>query len=167
MDLYVIRHGRAIDHAELIEDGFRSLTPRGRREAEEVGRALRDAGVVFDAIITSPLVRAVETAELVAVGMKFEGGLDVAVELAPGRHPQSIVEEVLLPRADLGAVAVVGHEPQMSGLCGALLRRAVPSVAKGVAVRLAWEGPEAPAKFKWVIRPGHGKPSKDLDDIGG
>ena len=166
MDLYVIRHGRAIDRAEPIEDAFRALTARGRREAEEVGRALRDAGVELDAIVTSPLVRAVETAELVAVGLKFVGALDVAVELAPGRHPQPLVEEVLLPRANLAAVALVGHEPQLSALVATLLRTAVPSLAKGVAVRLQWDGPDAAAKFKWVIRPGHLKPTKAIDDLG-
>jgi phosphohistidine phosphatase len=166
MNLFVIRHARAVDRSEPIEDAWRPLSARGRREALEVGKALREQEVVLDAIVTSPLVRAVETAELVAVGLKFEGALDVAPELGVGRHPQAVVEEVILPRADLAAVAVVGHEPQLSELVAALLRTSVPSLAKGAAVRLAWEGIDAPARFKWVVKPGLAKPSKHLLELG-
>ncbi|MSP59082.1 MAG: phosphohistidine phosphatase SixA [Myxococcales bacterium] len=166
MNVFVIRHARAIDPDRSLDDGHRPLTARGRRDALAVGRALREAGVKLDALVTSPLVRAVETAELIAVGLDFDGALEVAPELATGRHPQVVVEEILLPRADLGAVAVVGHEPQLGALIGALLRGPVPSPAKGAAVRLAWDGPGQPARFKWVIRPGFEKPSKEIADIG-
>ncbi len=166
MDLFVIRHARAVDTTEPIEDALRPLTARGRREALEVGKALREAEVSLDAIITSPLVRAIETAELVAVGLKFEGALDVAVELSPSRHPQSVIEEAVLPRSDLRAIAIVGHEPQLSSLVGALLNTAVPGLAKTAAVRLVWDGLDAPARFKWVVKPGLSKPSRDLTEIG-
>jgi phosphohistidine phosphatase len=166
MDLLLIRHAKALDKDAPIDDGHRPLTAKGRRDALEVGKLLRDAEVGLDAIVSSPLVRAVETAELVAVGLGFEAAIEVAPELATGRHPQAVVEEVILPRADLGWVALVGHEPQLGALLGALLRAPAPGLAKAAAVRLSWEGPETPAKFKWVIRPGMGKPSKDLDDVG-
>ena len=166
MDVLLIRHAKALDKERPLDDAHRSLTARGRRDALEVGRALADAGVKLDALVTSPLVRAVETAELVAVGLGFDEALEVAPELATGRHPQSVVEEVLLPRADLDAVALVGHEPQLGALLAALLHAPAPGLAKAAAVRLAWDGPEEPARFKWVVRPGMGKPSKELDDVG-
>jgi phosphohistidine phosphatase SixA len=60
----------------------------------------------------------------------------------------------------------VGHEPQLSALLQALLRARAPGLAKAAAVRLAWDGPDAPARFKWVARPGMKKPSRELDDVG-
>lgn len=166
MDLFLIRHAKAIDKDAPIDDGMRPLTARGRRDALEVGRALRAADVELDAIVSSPLVRAVETAELLAVGLDFDQALDIAPELATGRHPQAVVEEVVLPRADLSSVALVGHEPQLGELLRALLRSPSPGLAKAAAVRLVFDGPDAPARFKWVIRPGMNRPSKDLDDVG-
>jgi len=165
MNIFIIRHAKAVDKDAPVDDGHRPLTARGRRDAEEVGELLREAEVELDAIVTSPLVRAVETAELVAVGLRFDGGLDVAPELSPGRHPQAVVEEVILPRADLDAVAVVGHEPQLGALLSALLGQPAPSPAKGAAIKLAWDGPESPARFKWVVKPGMKKPSKELADV--
>jgi phosphohistidine phosphatase len=166
MNLLIIRHAKAVEKDAPANDAHRPLTGRGRRDAHEIGRLLRDAEVKLDALVTSPLVRAVETATLVAVGLEFDEGLDVAPELATGRHPQAVVEEVLLPRAALDEVAIVGHEPQLSALLGALLRAPIPSVAKAAAVRVAWDGPDSPARFKWVVRPGMKKPSKDLADVG-
>ena len=166
MDLYIIRHARAVDKDLPVDDAHRPLSGRGRRDAHGVGRAMRDAGAELAAIVTSPLVRAVETAELIAVGLGFDDALDVAPELMPGHHPQAVMEEVLLPRADLPSLALVGHEPQLGVLLGALLRARTAGLSKGVAVRLVWEGPGTPARFKWVIRPGAERPSKDPADIG-
>ena len=120
----------------------------------------------LDAILTSPLVRAVETAELVAVGLGFEGGLEVAPELALGRSAHTLVEEVILPRADLRAIALVGHEPQLGLLLGSLLGRSNYGLAKAAAVRLVFDGLDEPARFKWVVRPGMSKPSRELADVG-
>ena len=166
MDVFLIRHARAVDKDAPVDDAHRPLTARGRRDAREVGALLEEEEVELDALVTSPAVRAVETAAMIAVELGFDEPLDVAPELALGRHPQAVVEEVLLPRAALGAVALVGHEPQLSALLQALLRAPAPSLAKGAAVRLAWDGPEQPARFKWVARPGMKKPSRDLDDVG-
>ncbi len=166
MDLFLIRHAKAVEKDAPLDDGHRPLTPRGRRDARELGELLRDAGVKLDALITSPLVRAVETAELVAVGMKYHEALDVAPELGTGRHPQAVVEEVLMPRAGLDAVALVGHEPQLGTLATALLSGPVVMFGKATALRLVWQVIDSPAEFKWVLRPGMKRPSKDLKDAG-
>jgi phosphohistidine phosphatase len=166
VDVYLIRHAKAVEKDGPGDDAHRPLTARGRRDAREVGELMRAEEVELDALVTSPAVRAVETAELVAIGLGFDEALDVAPELAVGRHPQAVVEEVLLPRADRGAVAVVGHEPQLSALLQALLKAPTPGLAKAAAVRLVWDGPETPARFKWVARPGMKRPSRELDDVG-
>jgi phosphohistidine phosphatase len=81
--IFLIRHGHAVDAAEQLSDGERYLTKKGRRAVREVGRALRKAGVAFEAIVTSPLVRAVQTAELIAEQTEFAGvGRGAAVAVA-------------------------------------------------------------------------------------
>lgn len=167
MDVFLIRHAEALDRAAPIDDAHRPLTAHGRRDARKLGKALRKAGVELDAIVTSPLVRAVETAELVAVGLDFDPPLEVAAELGPARDPAKVVKEVLLPRGDLRAVAVVGHQPQLGALLALLLGGAAPPPAKASAIRLRWDGPEAPARFKWVLHAGSDEPSKDLAEVAG
>lgn len=165
MDLFLIRHAQAQPDDPAVEDAHRPLTERGRKDARKLGKLLRRAGVSLDAIITSPLVRAVETAELVAVGLRFDAAIEVAPELAPGRDPLAVVREVLLPRGDLAAVAIVGHQPQWTALLTALLHKPAPDPAKSTAIRLRWHGPDAPAKFKWVARPDLDEPSTDITDV--
>jgi phosphohistidine phosphatase len=165
MDIYVIRHAQALDRSEPIDDAHRPLTVRGRKEARRLGKLLRHEEVSLDALVTSPLVRAVETASQVVAGLEFDGPLEVAAELAPGRDPLDVVREVLMPRADLDAVAIVGHQPQLGELLGLLLRTAVPDLAKASAVRVRWFGPEEAARFKWVLHASGDRPQRDMGDI--
>ncbi|MBM3462072.1 MAG: phosphohistidine phosphatase SixA, partial [Armatimonadetes bacterium] len=67
MDLYILRHGIAYDHGhpDYPDDDSRPLTPKGRRRTRRIARGMRDLGLRFDAILTSPLPRARQTAEIV------------------------------------------------------------------------------------------------------
>ena len=164
MDIYVIRHAQALDRHQPIEDAHRPLTARGRKDARRLGKLLRRQEVELDALVTSPLVRAVETASQVCEGLEWGSALEVAPELSPGRDPIDVVREVLLPRADLDAIALVGHQPQLSALLGLLLRSPVPDLGKPSAVRVRWFGPEEAARFKWALRPDLDGPSRELHD---
>src|SRR6266540_153796 len=62
MKLYFLRHADALEGAD---DAARPLSPQGRKEAQEVGRFLKRAGIEFDSAYSSPLVRARQTAEIV------------------------------------------------------------------------------------------------------
>lgn len=163
MDLVIIRHARAAE--PVIDDARRTLTPRGRRDALRLGERLRRAGVRFDALVVSPLLRAVETAELVAVGLDFEGQLEVALELRPQSLPRDVLDEVVAPRAELETVALVGHQPLLGELLGHLLQRAVPEPARPSAVCLRWHGGDEPAELRWVLRPDLDEPSRSLLDL--
>lgn len=79
---------------------------------------LREAGVVFDAVVTSPLIRAVQTAELMADAVNYLGTIESHVAFNPGAHPRLAVQE-LLNRGS--SVAVFGHEPTMSELAAFLV----------------------------------------------
>ena len=117
MKVYLIRHAHAVDEDGLLRDEQRYLSARGRRAAREVGHVLHQAQVQVDAILTSPLVRAVQTAELLADMLDFTDVIEVLPALVPGVPPRLVATELAVRGA---AVAVIGHEPSISSL-GALL----------------------------------------------
>jgi phosphohistidine phosphatase len=143
--VFIIRHGHAVDESPQLDDGQRYLSKKGRKGVRAVGRALREAGVEFDAILTSPLVRAVQTAELLAESLDFLEVIEVLPSLQPGVPPRVAAAEL----ASRGVrVAVVGHEPGLSFLGGYLCGRpSFPPLRKG-QVSLVEDG-----KPCWFINP--------------
>jgi phosphohistidine phosphatase len=118
--IYLIRHAEAVPEDEAGTDADRWLSARGREAARGLARLLRDQRVELDGIATSPLPRAVQTAELVAAGLDYLGPITVVPGLAPGCHPRRAAEQL----GTLGhAVAVFGHEPGISGLGAFVLGR--------------------------------------------
>jgi phosphohistidine phosphatase len=117
MRIYLLRHSRAVDEGAALPDDCRYLSAAGRRRAREVGARLAKEGVEFDAVLVSPLPRAVQTAELVADRVGFLGEIEVTPRLAPG-VPARVLAAELASRG--AAVAVFGHSPGVSDL-GALL----------------------------------------------
>jgi phosphohistidine phosphatase len=120
--LYVMRHGPAEDGADSGDDGDRALTVPGRQRVREVARVLVEVGEEPAEIITSPLVRAVQTAEIVAVDTKLGdrgGSVRTRRELSPGGPIAQLARRI----ASQGRkrVMFVGHEPDLSGLVSSLL----------------------------------------------
>lgn len=121
MEILLIRHGKAVEDAPGLGDAGRWLRPRGREVTRKVGRWLgKRRGGRPTSVWTSPLVRAVQTAELIAEGAGFEGAIEVCAELAPDREPEDLLERLASAPAD-GVLALVGHEPSLSRIAGALL----------------------------------------------
>ncbi len=117
MLIYLVRHGDAIPEEGAGSDRDRWLSPRGREAARVLGRLLRDNKVEPDAFLSSPLPRAVQTAELLATSLDFLGHIPSRRCLEPSAHPRVAAAEIM----DAGrAVVVVSHEPFISAL-GALL----------------------------------------------
>jgi phosphohistidine phosphatase len=103
--IYLLRHGDAEDgHGD---DAARRLTPKGERQAEAAGRALVALGVEIDACLTSPKLRAADTAQLACQALDLEP--EVTEELRGGRF------DSLALAAGRGSVLLVGHEPDFSG----------------------------------------------------
>lgn len=117
MKIYLVRHGHAVDEDRQLSDSERFLSRKGRKSVREVGRALRKAGVTLDVVLTSPLVRAVQTAELLAEQLGFEGMVQVVPSLQPMGPIEAAQHEILQHSR---SIAVVGHEPSISALCGLL-----------------------------------------------
>jgi phosphohistidine phosphatase len=166
MDLFLIRHAHAAEGALYGDDSDRPLTADGRRAALTVGARLAALGVGFDAIIVSPLVRAIETAELVAVSVKYDGELDVRHELAPEGAVPAMLDRALGPHKKRARVAMVGHLPSMGHLLGALLDRPGLSMSKMSVVRLTWSpSDDSPANLVWTITPRRLDPVASLDGV--
>ncbi len=122
MDLYVLRHGLAGDRgsAEYTNDDERPLTPKGVRRMARQVRGLRSLGLSVDVIVSSPLVRAAQTAEIVHEGLQMTGRLVTSDALAPNGSPSRLVSQLATGYSSTGGVMIVGHEPYLSGLISIL-----------------------------------------------
>lgn len=114
MILYFLRHGLAGDRATWTqEDGLRPLTQKGIDNMKQAAEKLNDLELGLDLILTSPLVRARQTAEIVAEELDMEDELVEDDRLAPGFDAQALLE-ILALYPDANALMVVGHEPDFS-----------------------------------------------------
>jgi phosphohistidine phosphatase len=120
MLMYLVRHARAVDEEPGLVDEHRYLSSEGRRVARAVGRMLRERGVEVDAIGASPLVRAMQTAELFAEALDHLGEVVTVPALAPG-FPVRLAAEMARGLGE--RVLLVGHEPSISGLGAHLCNR--------------------------------------------
>lgn len=116
MRVVIVRHAEA---APGTPDELRPLTPAGREQARRLGAELRGQGVRPDAVVTSPLLRARETAAALALGDP-----EVDERLAPGATP----DDVRAAAVDHGdTVVLVGHQPDLSRAVAALAGGAEPA----------------------------------------
>ena len=122
-ELLLLRHGIAEERGPDIDDAQRSLTPEGRERSRQVLQRLTELDLGCDLVLSSPLVRARQTAELaVAVGLATE--LELAAALAPLADPLPLLERwlgPLSPRSGWRRLALVGHEPDLSTLAALLI----------------------------------------------
>jgi phosphohistidine phosphatase len=156
--LLIIRHGPAGDRAEWEAEGrddrLRPLTLQGKKEMRRVAEGLARVVSKIDLLATSPLVRAVQTAEIVASHFDCD---PVTVEaLAPGHDPDEVMRWLRGQRGD--TIAVVGHEPDLSTLACYLLT-AKPSsfltLKKSGTGLLDLDDPPGPgkARLEWLLVP--------------
>ena len=116
MDLYVLRHGVAADRdwTEYPNDDLRPLTDHGTAKLAQQVKGLNAIGISLDLMITSPLVRAEQTAQIVRDGLARPGELVTANTLVPEAHPYLFLEELASKHRTRASVMVVGHEPHLS-----------------------------------------------------
>ncbi len=123
MNLYFLRHAVAVDRAspDYVEDSQRPLTPDGRQKMERVARGMKALGLSFDWILSSPSLRAVATAEIVAKALELGRKMKFSEYLAPEGDPERLVEQIGRMDGSRKRLLVVGHEPYLSGLAGTLI----------------------------------------------
>ncbi len=117
MKIVLFRHGAAVDREEAmlkkIEESQRPLIEKGRERTRAMGKTLKELEPSFDMIICSPLLRAQQTAELLApLFRKTE--LHQSLELVPQAAPQAFAIWLKTYAKNKRAVLIIGHEPQLS-----------------------------------------------------
>ncbi len=111
MQLLLIRHATAEDHGHPAGDSSRALVEKGQKQARRVANFLCEQDLIPDVLLTSPVLRAKETAEILAEG----GSPKPTIEpwLSCGMRPEEAVRELRAYR-EIDRVAIVGHEPDFS-----------------------------------------------------
>jgi phosphohistidine phosphatase len=120
MMLYILRHATAEEAGPGGDDADRRLTERSRERMKGAAHGFKTLDIKLDAILTSPLPRASETADILAAAYENTPAPQVLPELGAGVAP-SEVASALRPFAKLDSVMIVGHEPQLSALASLLL----------------------------------------------
>ena len=156
-ELYLVRHAIAAERGpEWLDDGRRSLTDRGVTRFRKAVAGLAALGLVVDEVLTSPLVRARQTADLLAADLPDHPPVKVLEALAPGHTPERVVQEVA--RVMRGRrVALVGHEPCVGELAAFLIgtRRATPFKKGGVCrIDVEFTGDHPAGTLVWFATPG-------------
>jgi phosphohistidine phosphatase len=160
MNLLVVRHAIAEDPAESatghVDDAGRRLTPEGRKKMKQAARGLRTVVPEIQLLATSPLIRARETADIIAAAYRPITPLVVAA-LAPGR-PASEIGDWLEGQRRHDVVAIVGHEPGLSQTVGWLVvgdERSLLELKKGAACLVALPDVVGPGSgtLVWALAP--------------
>ena len=132
--LYLVRHAIAAERGEdWPDDDKRPLTERGIARFKEAVKGLEVLDVELDEIFTSPLVRAKQTADLLAAGVKGKPAVKILEALSPGFAPATMLAQ-LSKAAKRRRIALVGHEPGLGELAAHLIGagRALPFKTGGV-----------------------------------
>ena len=156
MKLLVIRHGPAGDPEAWKEEGrddrLRPLTPEGKKEMRKAAAGLATLIPELDVLVTSPLVRASQTAEI--VGKHYNCEIATDDSLLPDQDPEKTARAIR-ERGPSDTVAVVGHEPHLSRFVSYLLagkRESFIDLKKGGACLLDLERPaSASATLNWLL----------------
>src|SRR4030095_1458656 len=114
MDMYIVGHGAAAElDSEVAEDAYRYLTIHGRNHCKIVAQKLKDMKVQFDSIISSPLVRAVQTAEVFAAVLKYDHEVKTAIELIGGISYNRFLQ-LIRRNSHHNCIALFGHAPDVN-----------------------------------------------------
>jgi phosphohistidine phosphatase len=158
-ELYVMRHGIAVARgtAGFSDDSKRPLTSEGQKKMAEIAKGLDRTGLELDWIVASPLVRARETAEIVAKSLTTPPPVDVCDALRPGGSPEDLVA-FLAKRPNRRKVLVAGHEPDLTELAARLIgagAHAGLTLKKGGCCMIRFEEfpPQEPGQLIWWLTP--------------
>ena len=121
MDLYILRHAIAESHSAPKPDSQRRLTLDGAQKMRRIAKGMKALDLKFDLILSSPYLRARETAEIVAKTFGCEKALKLSPALAADGNPKELIEELKHKYRREKRVVLVGHEPYLSNLVSLLL----------------------------------------------
>jgi phosphohistidine phosphatase len=154
MQVYLLRHGIAEEGSSQTGDSDRALTNDGRRRVRQVLAHVADSGVKVDMILTSPLKRAVQTADIAATCLRSKLETSISKALVPGGIVEDVWSEIRAHR-DAEALLLVGHNPLFSNLAPFLLGAPELQVdfKKGAVMRIDFEtlSPKPRGVMHWYI----------------
>lgn len=158
-ELYLVRHGIAAERGkEWPDDSKRPLTHKGIARMREIVAGLETQGVELDLILSSPLVRARQTADLIHQGLGGSIPLEETATLAPGGAPSDLIAFLRERKSTkkFERIALVGHEPDLGQLAAFLIGARAPLIfKKGGVCRIDFERvpPVPPGQLVWFLPP--------------
>jgi phosphohistidine phosphatase len=152
MRIIFIRHAEAIERADGLADEQRFLTPEGRFIFRKTSKTLREEGIDPNLILSSPYLRAMQTADILAERLDYVGSLLPSEELAPGFDGDAL-QRLITAYKSVKELVIIGHEPDLSSIITDLL--SLPegfTMTKGAALKIciATDDSGKPAQFKWM-----------------
>ena len=156
MDIFILRHGIAVEPGTpgYENDSERPLNPKGERRLHSAAAAMKKLELSFDLILSSPFIRAKQTAEIVVGELKLKQGIEFFDGLVPGGNPKALIHTLNGLKPTPGNVLLVGHEPYLSRLIsllvsghadaviemkkGGLCKLEVVELQHGQCARLVW-----------------------------
>jgi phosphohistidine phosphatase len=160
MNVYVLRHGLAAQRLaiDLKADRSRPLTPKGRKKMVKIAASMKSLGLSFDLILSSPCLRARQTAEIVAEAYHAGKHLELAKELSVEARPEALLQRLFHEHLLPDNLLLVGHEPHLSGFISLLLSGTAHvqlQLKKGGLCKLSIPAlkPGRRATLEWLLTP--------------
>lgn len=162
MRVLLVRHGIAVGYYDAPSDEARWLTPEGRAGVHSVAKRLRELDVAPTRMLMSPLVRAAQTATILA-GDGFTGPLEVNSALSPEYGTSAQALAPLDEFDDDDTVVLVGHEPKIRGLAAHLAGSSpLPPFYPGAACMVEWT--QGVGRFVFLLDPRTGEALSELPE---
>ncbi|MBA2260223.1 MAG: phosphohistidine phosphatase SixA [Acidobacteria bacterium] len=156
LELYLVRHAIAADRgSDYPDDSKRPLTNAGISRFRKEAKALATLEVGIELVISSPLTRAKQTAEILAQAVTSRPSVTVSDSLAPAGTPAAVFQE-LAKHMRKGQVALVGHEPNIGELAARLIGARTPiEFKKGAICRIDFDifPPKGLGVLRWFATP--------------
>jgi phosphohistidine phosphatase len=160
MNLYILRHGLAVEPGSdgFNKDSERPLTPKGERKLWKIAQALEALDVSFDWILSSPYVRARQTADIIAEGLGLRKRIELSESLTPSGSAKKLLEQIRHRQPPPEDILLVGHEPYLSDLIALLISGSTGiavTMRKGGLCKLTAEALEYDqcAALEWLLTP--------------
>lgn len=154
--LYFVRHAIAEDRGEAYpDDSLRPLSSKGKARFQKVARGLASLNLTFDHILSSPLVRARQTAEILNAEIPGRPEIEESAALAPGGSYEQLTI-ALESCSRFSSIALVGHEPSIGEIAGRLAGMRGPiEFKKGAVCRIDVETlpPAGAGRLRWLAPP--------------
>jgi phosphohistidine phosphatase len=156
MDLLILRHGEAGKHSPLPGDAKRTLTTEGRQEITNLSNSMKGLELKLDYILSSPLLRAKQTAEIVAKSLKYKGKIEELNSLKPEGSRLEFYSALSKLKQN-SVVLVVGHEPYLSQMISEAISQSECRInlkKAGLArIRVLATLPKLRGDLRWLLTP--------------